>query len=963
MDLSIEDGPAESLAFSVAPIMPSATLADPAHPPEGFNVALAALGGKVEADPGQGDAADDGWAVTNLNDGAPFYVEFKKVVGPVCTSCGWRQRRTRLPREILFSFHSGREARVSTVIIDTTTWESLKSVNTTPKHVEVWASPAGATDGFTRVASARLQPRAAEQVIAFAPVSTSHVKLRFLSNHGGRDMQVGEVKIIEAADVASSILHDLPKNLALPALGGAVALFTSQDEEAGGVRQLVDGRADTRGWRSTDGYLPQEFVFAFHRDREALLDHLVLNPETEHPEVTWPRVVDVSVSNDSPFDGFEDLAEVTLTQEPRDQAFPIGRRARFVKLRILENYGGEYTSLGEVQFLEGTAPNYQSILMGADEIIDDPTGTTLGLSGDATEGAMEVEPNDNPLDANAVEFGQSFRGAIEPRSDQDHLNISVAGTERSALTVELRGTPNIRTALTLLDEDATVVKRYDPGHLPSQETVFSWAVKPGEHLLRIAEPPVSQVLIWDTSGSMKGRTDDLQLAVETYLDQITPGERVNLIRFFGAETEVLLPEFTSDPSHLKAAVQGKFFANGGTPLYDAIANGIRLLDGVSGNKAIVVMTDGADSLSQLDYSDFWRLLREKRIRLYTIGLGWELQTYLPQIGSSGERVLEHAARLTKGRYFFVRSSDQLEGVYQQIANELRATSRYSLRLTPSKGPGRLSVTAPGEPMARMAAPPRIEFILDASGSMKRNSGDGSMIEVAKNVMVQVIQGLPDDVDVALRVYGHRIREGRDGDCEDSELLVPFAAIDKTRLLEQVGAIQALGTTPIAYSLQQLTHDFAETTDEKIVILLTDGEEECGGDPAAVVSELTAEGLNVRVNIVGFALGNEAAKGTMKDVAELSGGGFFEASDARTLRTAIEQALGVSYDVLDGAGSRVGGGQVGEEAIILPEGIYTIMVHTAGEPTTIPAVRVARNEFTRIELKKEGQEIGTRVVGP
>ena len=75
---------------------------------------------------------------------------------------------------------------------------------------------------------------------------------------------------------------------------------------------------------------------------------------------------------------------------------------------------------------------------------------------------------------------------------------------------------------------------------------------------------------------------------------------------------------------------------------------------MGGNRAIVVMTDGADTASRLDHPGFWRLLQDKRIRLYTIGLGWELREYQPKIASGGERVLRHAAMATNGRFFFAR---------------------------------------------------------------------------------------------------------------------------------------------------------------------------------------------------------------------------------------------------------------------------------------------------------------------
>lgn len=290
--------------------------------------------------------------------------------------------------------------------------------------------------------------------------------------------------------------------------------------------------------------------------------------------------------------------------------------------------------------------------------------------------------------------------------------------------------------------------------------------------------------------------------------------------------------------------------------------------------------------------------------------------------------------------------------------------RTYTRVQPEKSPrlGRLTVQATGDPLAVN----QFELILDASGSMKyrHQKIDGRLkIDVAKDVVADIIRALPEDALVALRVYGHRIREGQPGDCEDSELMVPFQKLDKSRLLETVQNIQALGTTPIAYSLKQVARDFADVTGEKMLILVTDGKEECRGNPSGAVSELMAKGLKVRVNVVGFALAEVETKEEMERVAQLTGGLYFDARDAAGLRKAIEQSLAVPYDVLDATGEKVDAGVVGAKAIPLPEGTYTVVLRAAGGAITIRDVRIAHDKPTHIELKKEGPNVIPRIVGP
>lgn len=280
-----------------------------------------------------------------------------------------------------------------------------------------------------------------------------------------------------------------------------------------------------------------------------------------------------------------------------------------------------------------------------------------------------------------------------------------------------------------------------------------------------------------------------------------------------------------------------------------------------------------------------------------------------------------------------------------------------VRQVVSRDPGTLNAIAVGRPLAVAS----FELILDASGSMWGSVRGRPKIDIAKETMRQVIEKLPDDVHAALRVYGHRVAPGSAGACQDSELVFPLAQIDKRRFIERIRTLKALGTTPIAYSLSQVAADIGGIPGEKMVILVTDGKEECGGSPMLAVSGLIEKGLKVQLNIVGFALEEEAAKSEMRRVAELTGGRFFDAGDAAALRDSIEQALAVPYDVLNSAGRKVAGGLVGKGAVPVPEGTYTVVVNVTGKPMTIGEVRIVSNKTTTIEMEQHEQQINARVL--
>ncbi len=180
----------------------------------------------------------------------------------------------------------------------------------------------------------------------------------------------------------------------------------------------------------------------------------------------------------------------------------------------------------------------------------------------------------------------------------------------------------------------------------------------------------------------------------------------------------------------------------------------------------------------------------------------------------------------------------------------------------------------------------VELILDASGSMYNKLEDGRYrIVAAKDVLRSFIDGLPDDnLHVGLRIYGSQRAPEDANSCQDSKLFVPMSGFDRSALLEAIRDTRAKGSTPIAYSLEQAAADFPSTSDKCVIVLVTDGEEVCGGDLKASAAKLREQGCEIDLRIIGFDLTPEA-------IASFQGVGTFEnATDAAQLAAALNRAV-------------------------------------------------------------------------
>lgn len=266
-------------------------------------------------------------------------------------------------------------------------------------------------------------------------------------------------------------------------------------------------------------------------------------------------------------------------------------------------------------------------------------------------------------------------------------------------------------------------------------------------------------------------------------------------------------------------------------------------------------------------------------------------------------------------------------------------ARKSIKVLPSKTPGFLKVTGANDNLGIDSA---VEIILDASGSMLKKQDGQRRINIAKKALNELInQSIPNNTQVALRSFGHIKADSCEG-----ELMVRPQALNKARLVSAINSIKPknLARTPIARSLELVTSDLATIKGPKLVILVTDGEETCQGDAEKVIQNLRAQGIDVRLNIVGFAIDEYGLKETFSRWANAGNGHYFDAADQAQLSQSVKSALSRAFQILNEQEKIVATGVVNGKAISLLPGQYFLKMDNISRQFDITAKKTTTINF-------------------
>ncbi|MDH5714763.1 MAG: VWA domain-containing protein [Candidatus Aminicenantes bacterium] len=201
------------------------------------------------------------------------------------------------------------------------------------------------------------------------------------------------------------------------------------------------------------------------------------------------------------------------------------------------------------------------------------------------------------------------------------------------------------------------------------------------HFTREERPLVIGLLL-DSSGSMEGlKIVRAKEGAKKFIRTLKDDEEAFFIDF---DSEVkVLQDFTSDKGKLLTAIDSTD-AEGATALNKALWEGIKKLEDKTGRKAIILLSDGYDTVQEMTEEQVLEAAKRAEVKIYSIGIiekwltlpaPFRRQTPFEEKGL-GEIVLKSLSDWTGGEAFFPQSVSRLDEIYLQIARELR--SQYAL---------------------------------------------------------------------------------------------------------------------------------------------------------------------------------------------------------------------------------------------------------------------------------------------
>jgi len=801
---------------------------------------------------------------------------------------------------------------------------------------------------FTPVLKSKLLPIREDQVFVLdQAVKARYARLQMKYGFNGTvlsSLGFGELKVI--AEPGFDLSGGEGFNLADPRLGGHVVWSRPAISVAVWDPVLLSDEQKSQWVRLKKGQT-LDFVIGFHHSRSAQLSRIEWLDADKTTEEMKLRQVALSVSNDSPIGPWEPVGDWDLTNSGAPAAFELEHPvwARYVKFSATGGAkSGHAESPALIRIWERPGGDeYRSIL--AEWGYASQAAIFEELHPLRVEKPFQPAGNDSRANAATLEPDQLAGGQVVLGKHEHWYRLNVPADENT-LTISVGGDPTVRTVLQLENDagDSIPVRRIEKDSTPRLHTLEAIVEPGGAYFLKIEEPPRNVVFLWDTSASVGAYLPVIYNAMSAYMEDVVPGkDAANLIPFGG---KLLLQDWYGEPFILQTVLNDYPRKENSSEAERTLHTASKVLAPRAGTKAIVMVTDAATNR----YAQVWDQFELVQPRIFSLGVG--SQGALGRKPPLEQDLMQDWSRINGGHYAHLLSEGEMEIAFDRASTMLRRPAEYTLEVASTfreaPGPGSLTVVSKGGVTGTSGA---VELILDASGSMLQRMDGKRRIVIAKEVLAEAVNELiPAGTLVALRVFGHK----EAGSCR-SDLEIALKPLDPAAASATIAGVNAmnLAKTPIADSLARVESDLAKAVGPKVVVLVTDGEETCDGDAEKVIRMLRDKGLDVAINIVGFAIGDLGLESQFESWAELGGGRYFSAKNQAGLSDSIKQALRMPYAVYDSGGTLVGEGLVNGEPMELGQGYYRVVVATS-PPRTFEMVEIPGEQKVTLETGSDSR---------
>ncbi|CAM5439791.1 VWA domain-containing protein [Streptomyces chartreusis] len=196
-----------------------------------------------------------------------------------------------------------------------------------------------------------------------------------------------------------------------------------------------------------------------------------------------------------------------------------------------------------------------------------------------------------------------------------------------------------------------------------------------------------------------------------------------------------------------------------------------------------------------------------------------------------------------------------------------------------------------------ATAPKVDLVIDVSGSMRAKDIDGqSRMAAAKQAFNEVLDATPEEVRLGIRTLGANYPgDDRRTGCKDTAQLYPVGPLDRTEAKTAVATLTPTGWTPIGPALLKAADDLDGGEGSKRIVLISDGEDTCAPlDPCEVAREIAAKGIGLTIDTLGLVPDTKLRQ-QLSCIAEATGGTFTSVEHTDELTDKVNQLVDRAAD--------------------------------------------------------------------